>query len=241
MNKLDNPEVDIGFLEESPSWKLESRFFPSKVGGKPAWLNLEQLPSLEELNCKICQKPCIFLCQIYAPFEEYPSCFHRTLFIFVCIDPECCNLSSNKNFKVFRSQLPRVNDYFPEEPPEESEFWNPDLNASKYLTLCKVCGCAGPLKCANCNNTNYCSKEHQKVDWKFSHKQECQKNREIEETNSSILFPEYELVIDKEFDQVSEDEKEEEEVEEEMKEKKNMDLFNEMIKNKSGQFFNGIC
>ena len=33
--------VDLGFLEtEFESWEVESRHFPSKVGGRPAWLDM---------------------------------------------------------------------------------------------------------------------------------------------------------------------------------------------------------
>lgn len=42
----------IGFLDKTDKWRLESRFFPSKVGGKPAWLDLKNLPPTEQLLCK---------------------------------------------------------------------------------------------------------------------------------------------------------------------------------------------
>lgn len=59
-----NSKVDIGFLEEKNSWLLHPKFFPSKVGGKPAWLNLKDLPSPNELLCKKCNDPMVFLCQV---------------------------------------------------------------------------------------------------------------------------------------------------------------------------------
>lgn len=61
---MDNKVVDIGFLEERENWLLHPRFFPSKVGGKPAWLDLKYIPSSEELTCKICGDPLTFLCQV---------------------------------------------------------------------------------------------------------------------------------------------------------------------------------
>jgi pre-rRNA-processing protein TSR4 len=42
-----------GFLDKTDKWRLESRFFPSKVGGKPAWLDLLNLPPTEQLLCKL--------------------------------------------------------------------------------------------------------------------------------------------------------------------------------------------
>ena len=78
---------DLGFLEkveDSDSWLLESRFFPSKIGGKPAWLSLKDLPSSSLIQCPKCNLPRSFLCQLYANIDENPDCFHRTLFIFMC-------------------------------------------------------------------------------------------------------------------------------------------------------------
>ena len=78
---------DLGFLESidpSDSWQLESRFFPSKLGGKPSWLNLKNLPSSSQILCPSCRMPRSFLCQLYANIDDKPDCFHRTLFIFMC-------------------------------------------------------------------------------------------------------------------------------------------------------------
>ena len=73
-----NNKVDIGFLEEKSSWLLHPKFFPSKVGGKPAWLNLKDLPSPNELICKKCNDPMVFLSQVYYYYDEahnYSQCF----------------------------------------------------------------------------------------------------------------------------------------------------------------------
>lgn len=34
---MANLPVDLGFAEEQEAYLLESRFFPSKIGGAPAW------------------------------------------------------------------------------------------------------------------------------------------------------------------------------------------------------------
>lgn len=57
-------QVDIGVLEEKSGWLLHPRFFPSKVGGKPAWLDLKNIPNLSEISCKLCNNPLVFLCQV---------------------------------------------------------------------------------------------------------------------------------------------------------------------------------
>lgn len=60
-------EVVLGFLEEAERWRLLSPQFPSKVGGKPAWLSLRGLPELAQLECEICRLPLVFLLQVRAP------------------------------------------------------------------------------------------------------------------------------------------------------------------------------
>lgn len=62
-------KVDVGFLEETCNWKLHPRFFPSKVGGKPAWLDLQNLPIPTQLTCKKCSDPLVFLCQVRITFN----------------------------------------------------------------------------------------------------------------------------------------------------------------------------
>lgn len=63
-NKMTAQKVDIGFLEEKDNWLLHPKFFPSKVGGKPAWLDLKNLPHPNELTCRKCSDPLILLCQV---------------------------------------------------------------------------------------------------------------------------------------------------------------------------------
>lgn len=121
-------KVDLGFVDECDDcWLLESRFFPSKVGGKPAWLDLKDIPDDKAVECDYCSEPCIFLCQIYAPYEDSHSAFHRTIFVFTCKNAECCRANENGNVKVLRSQLEKVNEFYPSEPPEEKQDWRCDI------------------------------------------------------------------------------------------------------------------
>ncbi|GLH15709.1 Programmed cell death protein 2 [Gryllus bimaculatus] len=204
----DTHVVAIGYLEETESWKLESRFFPSKVGGKPAWLDLANLPSNEDLKCPKCQNPCMFLCQVYAPWIDLESCFHRTIFIFLCVDADCCEENENRTFKVFRCQFGRRNDFFPFDPPIDDENWRPDLKADSYNKLCIVCGAKGTSHCGRCKKVNYCSRQHQIVDWKTGHKEMCRSGIMKPESKSMRclwLLPEFELVTGRE-DEESEEE-----------------------------------
>jgi pre-rRNA-processing protein TSR4 len=168
--KIRTFNVELGYLEECAAWKLESRFFPSKVGGKPVWLDQSDLPS--NILCGNCNKPCIFLCQVYAPFEELDSCFHRTIFVFFCKDPACCKYNYSKNFVVYRCQLNRTNKFYSFEPPIEAENWQPDIKHDLCRTCC-VCGAKSCSHCGKCKVAYYCSKEHQIIDWKSGHKGRC--------------------------------------------------------------------
>ena len=96
------PELELGFVEspEDPA-SLTSLFFPSKVGGKPAWLDQTNLPSPSQLSCNNCSKPTVFLLQVYAPIEDGR---HRTLFLFMCRDPQC-HQKNTRCFKMLRCQL----------------------------------------------------------------------------------------------------------------------------------------
>lgn len=82
---------------------------------------------------------------------------------------------------MYRSQLPRKNDFYPYDPPPDEE---PATSADDKrvlgsgVKLCRLCGCAGHKACSRCHTVTYCSKEHQAIDWKKQHKKEC--NNECE-------------------------------------------------------------
>ena len=172
---MEPSNVELGFVEKVEKHHLFSRFFPSKVGGKPAWLDLKCLPKSEDLTCNNCGKPCLFLLQVYAPFSEQDFYFHRTLFVFLCKNTPCHEKNSNKGLIVIRSQLPRTNDFYDYEPPDENEE-NPENHPNPEdfgCSLCRVCGCLGGKRCSKCHKASYCSKEHQAIDWRKGHKKDC--------------------------------------------------------------------
>nr|CAH7767911.1 unnamed protein product [Callosobruchus chinensis] len=191
--------VELGYLEECQSWKLQSRFFPSKLGGKPAWVNLDFVPGAEQLQCRKCKDPLIFLLQLYAPYEESPHIpkdsyfrnFHRSLFVFICKNPQCCVRNNSDNIKVFRNSLPRSNKFYPYDPPEEIP--DPLFSMENWTKLCRLCGCFASKKCSRCGVADYCSKEHQITDWKL-HKTEC--GSIFSERLSDLLFPEWEILTE---------------------------------------------
>ncbi|XP_072754018.1 programmed cell death protein 2 isoform X2 [Anoplolepis gracilipes] len=215
--------IDLGFVETCESWELSSRFFPSKVGGKPAWLDLKNIPGKSDLECEYCNDVCVFLCQIYAPYEENAYAFHRTIYIFVCKNTDCCRPNQNGNFKVFRSQLSRTNMFYPSEPPVEQKDWRTDIDVSQWTKTCCICGIAAPSHCGKCKVVNYCCRAHQVYDWKNGHKNTCGTEAN---NDKNFLFPEYEIVI--ESDDVTKDNTAQDDFKNEQKE---MEKYNAMIQN----------
>nr|ACO10767.1 Programmed cell death protein 2 [Caligus rogercresseyi] len=221
-SRLEEPEslLDLGFLESDvPSWTLASRFFHSKVGGLPPWLAREDIPN--DLECGVCEDRLVFLLQVYAPIEEDPSAFHRSLYVFMCRKPSChASPDTSQTFRVLRSQLPRSNPFYPFDPPLLSSNWRQDLSQERHLQLCRLCGAGASNKtCSGCKEAKYCSKEHQTADWKSgSHKAECQSPSKsvplISLYAPTYLLPEYELLMESgDEDSLSEEEEDSEDEE----------------------------
>jgi hypothetical protein len=59
----------------------------------------------------------------------------------------------------------------------------------------------GTKKCSGCGKVSYCSKNHQTMDWKARHKDECKDSnfeysyQEDEKNLSSLLLPQHEIII----------------------------------------------
>lgn len=109
-------EWNIGFVEEAPASELVRQFFPSKLGGRPAWLDPVDVPTAKQLKCLYTREPLDFLLQLYAPVDDEPTAFHRALYVF--ISPHGGDLHRLGAVRVFRSQLPRENPFYPDEPAE---------------------------------------------------------------------------------------------------------------------------
>ncbi|XP_054450932.1 programmed cell death protein 2 [Pteronotus mesoamericanus] len=190
--------AELGFVEVAPAWRLRSEQFPSKVGGRPAWLGEAGLPGPAELACARCGRPLAFLLQLYAPLPGRADAFHRGLFLFCCRAPPCC-----AGLRVFRNQLPRENDFYSHEPPAEEpppETEPVRLQLRSGPRLCRVCGCLGPKTCSGCHRASYCGREHQTLDWRAGHKQACGRTGPSDNTvpDHNFLFPEFEIVIETE-------------------------------------------
>ncbi|TKR78093.1 hypothetical protein L596_018955 [Steinernema carpocapsae] len=105
--------VTLGFCEVLDSdelYRLKSHYFPDgKVGGKPSWLNPVDLPSTEDLVCPGCTKGMAFLAQLYCPIVGGDkNNFHRTLFVFICRNPNCSKVKNESVLDERRLQLSSV-------------------------------------------------------------------------------------------------------------------------------------
>ncbi|XP_039482272.1 programmed cell death protein 2 [Drosophila santomea] len=201
-------EIDLGFAEKSDdgAW-LSNRYFPSKLGGQPAWLELEALPPTSQLQCSKCQGPKSFLAQLYAPFDDEFN-FHRSIYVFLCRNPDCQEAQSAGNFTVLRSQLPRKNKFFSEEEPSDVGEPLPAVPCPKKL--CAACGCHAPHVCSKCKAIHYCSSEHQRAHWP-QHKPNCGAPGAANvKPLTQIVFPEFEIVMDSNPVESGEDDKNDE-------------------------------
>jgi len=140
------PPCQLGYLtavEDTDNPDHMTRFhFPSKAGGKPAWLNPAHLPV--NLKCGSCGRALCFLCQVYAPLTpgeaaDRPAAFHRTIYVFACNQADCIRpgLVANGSVKALRCQIPRANSFYspdaldpeapePEEPFPQASEWAAD-------------------------------------------------------------------------------------------------------------------
>ncbi|XP_044491756.1 programmed cell death protein 2-like [Mangifera indica] len=211
--------VTLGFVEKPKNhWSLLRQLFPSKAGGPPAWLHPVNLPSGRSCLCDICGEPLHFMLQVYAPFMEKDSTFHRTLFVFMCPSMSCLLRDQHEQWKrppekpsrsvkVFRCQLPCTNPFYSREPPK---YDGTDKPTAPGVALCNWCGTwKGDKVCSSCRRVHYCSQMHQVMHWRSGHKIECQQlnlashpnsanggttSAERQKVASSSLWPEYEIV-----------------------------------------------
>ncbi|TPX33816.1 hypothetical protein SmJEL517_g03341 [Synchytrium microbalum] len=192
--------VQLGFLEQvNPgSLKPDIADFPSKVGGQPLWLNPHHILPAERASCGTCRNPMVLLLQIYTPEKEPAEAYHRCIYMFCCKNGACHRRDWRNSFKVFRCQLPQVNDYYDEKHQVVGD----------RAKQCKVCGLAGPKQCSKCHEASYCGKEHQVFHWTQGlHKSQCgqqQQNTKVLEDDERVLrnylLSEYEMVIEDEPD-----------------------------------------
>ena len=172
--------VHVGFVDSESSVEELSHANPDWsawdggiCGGRPQWLDPQDLPSPEAVRCEECQSPMAFLLQAYCPVDEAgDAAFHRALYLFACRNGSCVDKRAGTlqggAVRVLRCQLPRVNRYY---APRGGADRFPE--GRKEAALCVVCGAKAVSKCGSCG-ARYCSKAHQLVDWRaLGHKDCC--------------------------------------------------------------------
>lgn len=93
--------IYLGYEEEIINEKsqLSLNFSVNKIGGIPDWPPLENLQF--NSKCPLCSLHRLLVVQCYAPLEN--SSYHRTLYVFACINPNCWNQSDS--WLCIRSQI----------------------------------------------------------------------------------------------------------------------------------------
>ncbi len=105
---------NLGFVEPITDKRALLRHrFPSKIGGRPAWLDPVHIPTAT-LLCPTTQHTMQFLLQLYAPLDGVAHAFHRTVYMF--ISPQGGRLHTPGHVVALRSQLPLHNALYPSTP-----------------------------------------------------------------------------------------------------------------------------
>lgn len=197
-----NGEIDLGFAEKcDDKYRLTAIAFPSKLGGRPSWLNWENILTEGQVQCGNCSKILQFLCQIYIPTELNEKQYHRTLYLFCCSNGKCY-ISKKPCVKAFRSILEETDNDLTEDDLEtksDQELKTTLEAVESSQPMCAICSLYGDKKCSGCHNVCYCSKEHQVYDWKCcGHKAICKEGNVGLPVKNKFLFEEYEVVIEQE-------------------------------------------
>ena len=218
--------MELGFVEdvENPE-ELTCAYYPSKVGGRVAWLDVSRIPGVEILTCRKCGKTLIHLLQIQSsPSPSAQSDYHRALFLFVCPDFKCHSPGDSSSFLVLRCELDERNsrhgvdteggslrsDSLVEpanddgSPEIVSNTSGQSVGSNEAPFLCVVCGSLGPKHCGKCKRVHYCSRNHQVHDWRAGHKQVCSDIAEGKRSPCSldydpslgVALPELEIVTE---------------------------------------------
>ena len=184
--------VDVGLVDDTDPSELDadelaltrvlltSPFFPSKIGGKPAWLDYTNLPTAQtptaqsdlnnnnnnnksrtavHLACDSCHSQLVFLLQLYAPITDTDKYAERLEDKDKCFHRTLfvfmCTAGTCKRrtFRVLRSQLARHNDFYSSAaPPSDAD--DPDQLSVSRLHFATFCASLADKKklnlCAVC-------------------------------------------------------------------------------------------
>ncbi|KAJ2160231.1 hypothetical protein GGF46_002440 [Coemansia sp. RSA 552] len=172
----------LGFAEAVDDESARD-LFPSKIGGKPRWLDPTCPLAADRVLCDECSRPMGMLMQLSAPEDEPADAFHRMLYVFICRNGACHQAGAQRCMRVFRSQLSEDNAIYKEQELSTAGSGDEDNDEDGIewvlakgvdpAPLCAVCGLRGDKACSRCHQRRYCSRAHQLVDWDYGHNAQC--------------------------------------------------------------------
>ncbi|GAA5963445.1 hypothetical protein JCM21900_004646 [Sporobolomyces salmonicolor] len=113
--EIDEDEVELGLLQPMPEnkedWDVD--FAVGKVGGLPRWLDPTSPLGPEDVACGVCEKTMAMLLQVNSPDDARPHAAARSLYVFACRGKDCLSTDASKATRVWRTQMPSPNDFFP--------------------------------------------------------------------------------------------------------------------------------
>jgi pre-rRNA-processing protein TSR4 len=192
----DDLEWDLGFLEErEETTSLHAIYFPSKVGGKPEWLDPSVNPK-QMVEANETKRRMDFLLQIYAANDVEDSlntnAFHRTIYVFTSIDGD--KVFEKGKVRAVRSQLARVNEFYGTTPaPRRGVRESDDLRVEEMIREfeAKKRAIKTKVKMTLSGGNGSESKEEE---------EEMKMKTKTKNENENTVYPEFEIVVEPESD-----------------------------------------
>ena len=196
----DDLEWDLGFLEErEETTSLHAIYFPSKVGGKPEWLDPSVNPK-QMVEANETKRRMDFLLQIYAANDVEDSlntnAFHRTIYVFTSIDGD--KVFEKGKVRAVRSQLARVNEFYGTTPaPRRGIRESDDLRVEEMIREFEAKKRAIETKVKmTLSGGNGSESKEEEEEMKMKMKMKTKTKNE----NENTVYPEFEIVVEPESD-----------------------------------------
>ena len=191
----DDLEWDLGFLEErEETTSLHAIYFPSKVDGKPEWLDPSVNPK-QMVEANETKRAMDFLLQIYAANDVEDSlntnAFHRTIYVFTSIDGD--KVFEKGKVRAVRSQLARENEFYGTTPaPRRGVRESDDLRVEEMIREfeMKKRAIETKVKMTLSGFGNGSESKEEEEEMKTKTKNE----------NENTVYPEFEIVVEPESD-----------------------------------------
>ena len=194
----DDLEWDLGFLEEQQDkTSLHAIYFPSKVGGKPEWLDPSVNPK-QMVEANETKRTMDFLLQIYAANDVEDdlnvNAFHRTIYVFTSVDGD--KVFEKGKVRAVRSQLARENEFYGTTPaPRRGVRESDDLRVEEMIRAFEMKKRAIETKVKmtlSGGNGSESKEEEEEMKMKMKVK--------TKNENENTVYPEFEIVVEPESD-----------------------------------------